>query len=249
MIHETLMIVGPGGIGKSPLEDIIRADAVRVDPYRLRHDGPRNPDEKGEKDLLYAHPKLRDEIYLTFQRLGLGLTCLSQDVHWFPQAMTLFLKVWTDWQVLFLEGLDGHVAKAEIYAPVVPILLDNPQIRRVFGKLSMVVLNPVGKLQSLTDLGPLKEATRQNCRKREGLKDEEPDSGTVKKRMASVDEEAAAWREMIELNATECANWSYPEYRYQTGDRKKLLADARKEILEHNPALKVFFKEEHEIKA
>jgi hypothetical protein len=129
MVTNTLMIFGPSGIGKSPLNDIIKAEAVRIDPYRLRQKGPRDPGGDGQRDVLYAHQKLRDELYLTFGHLGLGLTYLSPDIHWFPQAMVLFLKVRKDWQALFLQGLDGEIGKAEIYAPAVPILLANPQIR------------------------------------------------------------------------------------------------------------------------
>lgn len=81
MIHKTLIIVGPGGIGKSPLDKIVKAGILRIDPYRLRKDGPRPPNKSGEKDMLYAHQNLREQLYLTYQRLGLSLTCLSEGVH------------------------------------------------------------------------------------------------------------------------------------------------------------------------
>src|SRR6476469_7422571 len=41
MIEQTLLIFGPGGIGKSPVDALVRADALRIDPYRLRGAGPR----------------------------------------------------------------------------------------------------------------------------------------------------------------------------------------------------------------
>ena len=44
-IEKTLMIFGPGGIGKSPIDRIVRSEAVRVDPYRLRPSGPRDSDD------------------------------------------------------------------------------------------------------------------------------------------------------------------------------------------------------------
>lgn len=247
MINRTLMIVGPGGIGKSPLEGIIKTEAIRIDPYRLRSDGPRIPNKAGEKDLFYAHPKLRDEIYLTFQRIGIGLTCLSADVHWFSQAMTLFLKVRTDWQVLFLEGLDADIAKTELYAPAVPVILGNPQTKRVFGKVSVVFLNPTDKLSTLSSLTPLEEATRKNCRKREGLGKDEDDTKTVKKRVASIKEEAEAWLKMVELGATEYTNWKFPEYIYTTSDKTVKLIEARQVLLTGNPELNAFLKTEDEI--
>jgi len=237
MIRDTLIIVGPGGIGKGPLDGIIKKDALRIDPYRLRGSGPRD-----QGDLFYAHPKLRDELYLTFQRLGLGLTCLSEDVHWFPQAMTLFLRVRRDWQVLFLEGLDGEIAKAETYAPAILVLLSNPQIRHVFGRLSMVVLNPVGALATLATLDELKRKTQENCQ----LRGDSPTS--AEERAVSAGKEAPAWRQMIELGAIEYPNWPFPEHVYKIGDRKEKLIEARQTILTRNPCLEVFFKTEDEIR-
>ena len=69
MITDTLLVVGPGGIGKSPLDRCLKADVGRIDPYRLRHAGPRD-----SKDVFYAHLRLRDELYVTYQHLGAGLT-------------------------------------------------------------------------------------------------------------------------------------------------------------------------------
>src|SRR5689334_21796689 len=105
MITDTLLIVGPGGIGKSRIEKLLRDEIARIDPYRLRSGGPRDRQIKdgklvGEKDVLYGHPKLRDELYATYQGLGVGLTRLSEHVHWFQQASTLFLKVRDEWQFL-----------------------------------------------------------------------------------------------------------------------------------------------------
>lgn len=241
MINETLIIVGPGGIGKSPLDGIVKSDAMRVDPYRLRKE-PRDPDKKGEKDLFYAYRKLRDQLYLTYQHLGLGLTCLSPCVHWFSQSMTLFLKVRKDWQLLFLVGLDAAIGKAEIYAPVIPILLEIPQIRHVFGRLSMVLLNPVDNLAKLKSLESLKEETGKNCK----LRGDKPES--INDRIRSIDDEVPAWLEMLKLGATEYSNWQYAEHVYQTGDKKLKLIEARKTLIEKNPRLEIFFKTEEEIR-
>jgi uncharacterized protein (TIGR03435 family) len=46
----TLVLVGPGGMGKSPSDHVLEEDVVRVDPYRLRAVGPRDT-----ADVLYAH--------------------------------------------------------------------------------------------------------------------------------------------------------------------------------------------------
>jgi hypothetical protein len=233
MLADTLLIVGPGGVGKSPLDKILRTDIVRIDPYRLRNAGPRNP-----SDVLYAHPKLRDELYLTYQQLGVEFTCLSNDVHWFPQARTLFLKVRHDWQVLLLSSLPSGVAKAEIFAPAVPVMMENPQIRHLFGRMEVLVLNPAASLADVTDI---KEKTRYNCEKR----GDKPDS--IAERVASIDEEVVAWRHMVSLGAQECANWAFPEYIYKKRGEQATLIAVRRALLDISPRLKVFFKAEDEL--
>lgn len=66
MIKNTLILTGPGGIGKGPLTNLIREDAVSIDPYRLRPDGPRRKSD----DPLYAHPKLRTELHSILSSFG-----------------------------------------------------------------------------------------------------------------------------------------------------------------------------------
>lgn len=237
MITDTLLIVGPGGIGKSPLDKALKATVGRIDPYRLRKTGPRD-----NGDVFYAHPRLRDELYLTYQSLGIGLTCLTETVHWFPAANTLFLKVRDEWQVLLFEALPSGIAKAEIFAPAIPPMFENPQVRRWFGRVSMVILNPAQRLADLKDLGPVRDATKRNCEKR----GDQPPS--VKKRVASVDEEAEAWRQMVSLGACEFANWPFPEYLYGERGEKETLVEARRALIDRCPHLEVFFKTEEEVK-
>ena len=237
MITDTLLVVGPGGVGKSPLDRALKAEVGRIDPYRLRRAGPRDT-----RDVFYAHPRLRDELYLTYQRLGVGLTYLTDTVQWFPAASTLFLKVRDEWQLLLLEALPAGIAKAEIFAPAIPVMFENPQIRRFFGRVSMVVLNPVEPLAILTDLGPLKDKTRLNCQKRGDSTD------SIEKRVASIDEEAEAWRQMIAFGATEYTDWEFAEYVYNQKGEKETLIAARRVLLARCPRLEIFFKAEEEIR-
>lgn len=236
MITDTLLVVGPGGIGKSPLDKALKAEVGRIDPYRLRKAGPRDA-----KDIFYAHPRLRDELYLTYQRLGISLSCLSDAVHWFPAANTLFLRVRDEWQLLMLEALPAGIAKAEIFAPAIPTMFENPQVRRWFGRVSMIILNPVGPLAALPDLSSIKTATEINCQKRGDT------SPSIQKRVASIDEEAGAWRQMIALGATEFDNWGFAEYVFREKGEKATLVQARNTLLERCPSLEVFFKTEEEI--
>jgi len=233
MITDTLLIVGPGGVGKSLLDKILRTDIVRIDPYRLRSAGPRNPN-----DVLYAHPKLRDELYLTYQQLGVRLTCLSNDVHWFPQTRTVFLKVRNDWQLLMLGALPLGVAKAEIFAPAVPVMMENPQIQHLFGHMAILVLNPA---TSLTDIAGLKEKTRYNCEKRGDKSD------SVEERVASIDEEVVAWQRMVSLGAKEYPNWAFPAFIYGERGEKEILIAVRRALLQDSPRLEIFFKTESDL--
>lgn len=235
MIHDTLILVGPGGIGKSPLDSIIRHDVLRIDPYRLREDGPRN-----RKDVHYAHPKIRDQLYLTYEKMGLSFLPLSDEVLWSEKAMTFFLRVRKEWQLLFLGGLSCQKAKAEIFAPAIPVLLSNPIIKNLFGRISMVVLNPAG---TLDDLDGLRSKTDENCRKRGDTED------SVKKRVKSLDEEVPAWKQMMTLGAIEYPNWPYAEHIYsKSNDKICLLIEARSTLRKKNPRLEIFFKTNIEIK-
>src|SRR5690349_20092248 len=119
MITNSLMLFGPGGIGKSPVDSIVRRDALRIDPYRLRPTGPRD-----QEDVFYAHPNLRGELSLAFKHLGDRRERLSEQpaVDWFPNSQAAFFDVRGEWQCLLLGGLFATHAKVEIYAPAVPVL-------------------------------------------------------------------------------------------------------------------------------
>jgi hypothetical protein len=248
MIQKTLILVGPGGIGKSPIDEIIKNDIIRIDPYRLRKEGPR----EAETDVYYANPKLKDDIILSYHKIGLTFYSLSDLVKWCPNTLTLLLKVRTEWQLLFLAGLNGEKAKAEIFAPVIPALLSNPIIKNEFGKTYIIILNPTNSLDNIADL---KDKTRENCKRRG---DSEK---SIEKRVNSIDEEIDAWKEMINMGAKEIVNWPFPEYKYNEDEngiyimdefkrydnRKKYLVQARQILIEINNELESFFMNVNEI--
>src|SRR5579863_4972491 len=108
MIQRTVMIFGPGGIGKSPLDDIMREDVLRIDPYRLRQ-RPRDRAENGESpDLFYVHRNLRSELHRAFTSLDDHVELLSTKpaVELFPKARTTFFDVRGEWQCLLLGSLE-----------------------------------------------------------------------------------------------------------------------------------------------
>jgi hypothetical protein len=238
MIERTLMIFGPGGIGKSPIDRIVRSQAVRVDPYRLRSSGPRDGD-----DIFYAHPKLRAELSGAFQALGDLPERLSTQpaVDWFPKSRTAMFDVCGEWQCLLLGGLSAAAAKAEIYAPALPSLLCRSDVRSVFGRLTMVILNPVASLRSLgADVTSLKLATVENCAKRGDSQK------SIDKRTHSIDEEVAAWRAALDAGAIENSHWAFPECAYRGSEVETSVA-ARAALIAGNSALEAFLKTEAEI--
>lgn len=247
MIKNTLILVGPGGIGKGPLDHILKDHILKIDPYRMRPTGPRNND-----DTLYANPKLRDELHLVCQALNLSFVCLSPIVEWFPTPKLLFFKVRNNWQLLILEGIDADIGKAEIYAPVIPVLFSQPQIRHIFGKTEVVVIhsgaNMLGNMSKWTDL---ENETEKNCR----LRGDDKDSITNRKN--SIKEEAPIWKKMIEQGATEYENWQFSEHTYQSkairdkvvlAHQVPILLRAKKALMKKNSRLEVFFKTDDEIK-
>ena len=244
MIGKTLLIFGPGGIGKSPIDDIIGRNVIRVDPYRMR-ERPRDRNENGGiPDFFYANPKLRQELTSIFQNLGDTKERLSAKpiVEFFPKAKAAFFDVRGDWQFLLLGSLQAEIAKAEIFGPVVPALFNRPDVHAIFGDFSIIILNPVDPLRTLNgNYQRMKRKTEENCRKA-GRSEKD-----IRKRVDSIDEDAMAWLAMLDLGGIEFPNWAFPEYVYQEDRITKLIA-AKRALLDRNPALESFFLSDHDIR-
>lgn len=231
-----MFLEGPGGIGKSPLDMLLKADVIKINPYRMRIEGPRD-----RKDIYYAHPQLKEDLYAVYQKLGFSPVDISPYLQWFPETGTLFIKVRDIWQFLMLDALPEGIAKAEIFAPAVPSILENPEICSRFGKTSVVILNPANPIATLEALDPIKNKTRENCTRR-------GDSQvSIDQRVDSIDEEVQAWKQLIAIGAVEIANWDFPEYKYDLEGETETLRGARRAILENCPDLELFFKKEEEI--
>ncbi len=240
MPAKTLSILGPGGVGKSPLDKLVQEDVVRIEPYRLRPGGPRD-----ENDILYGHPKLREQLHQVFHGLGLSPRYPTPGIEWFPQAMTLFLKVRSEWQLLFLPQQGSELAKAEIYAPRLIELLDIPLIRQAFGRLQIIILNPSHLLigdepgsarEEAELLEDLTKRTMENCL----LRGDAPEQAG--KGAQSVGEELPAWREAIRIGGKEFREWPFPEHRYSRQDADLVLAQARAELVGRWPELASFLR-------
>jgi len=252
MIERTIFVVGPGGVGKSPLDAVFRDDVIRIDPYRLRTSGPRD-----SSDVFYAHPRLRAEWRSVLAALGdqaVQIGSRERPVEWFPRSQVLFLKVRHIWQLLPLRGLAGQLAKVEMHAPVLPALLSNPDVSSLLGnEKAIIILNPAPEsVTGMQDWNQLEEKTRQNCTRR----GDSPES--IAERAGSTADEALAWRWLIQEHAaTEYTAWEFPEYLYREPPpglrplehRKHVLLQARQRLLSGNPDLRVFLKGEEQIDA
>ena len=233
MAKSTLIIIGPGGIGKSPLDKIVRADVFRLDPYRLRPEGPRN-----KNDCLYANPKLQQELDDIFCEFGDTLIDKEADneiVKWYPRAGVVFFTVRREWQFVIVKKDTGILAKMEIYAPVLPTLLTIDEFTDTLGTTKILILNPASEsLLSMRNWTEIEKLTRINCEER----GDEPAS--VKKRVNSVGVEAPYWRELINNHsAIEFTNWKFPEYIYKTNPNS--LEDAKQILLDLDGSLGEFF--------
>jgi hypothetical protein len=242
MTKQTLIIVGPGGVGKGPLADLIRNDAVSIDPYRMRPDGPRRESE----DPLYTHPKLRDELHGVLSALGDScrhIPCDSEQMEWFSRAKVLFFTVRGVWQCLILTDLNGDIGKAELYAPVLPAMLGITEIKDAVGTPHVLVLNPCDtSLGEMPDWAELEKKTEENCANRGDS------TKSIQKRVGTVPTEAPSWRTLVaERGAVELTGWPFAEHRFMAEDRSTLLRQAKEFILRRAPQLEDFFKDENDL--
>jgi hypothetical protein len=231
----TLIIVGPGGIGKSPLDKLLHPDVIRIEPYRHRE----NP--RDAEDVLYAPKSLRTQLEKVLLQSGDIPEERKVDVDngkletvlLFPINRVLMFPVRDEEQTLILpeSANHGHY-KMEIYAPVLPELLKIPDVTDMMGEITVMVLNP--SETSLTAENPpyddIAERTKINCKLRGDKKK------SIKKRKDSVKEEAPFWRELLlhggNYKAIEFSGWDFPEWKYKGAEKinKNVLELLRNEV-------------------
>jgi hypothetical protein len=234
-----LALIGPGGTGKTPLSEYIRADEV-LESHRVR-DSPRD-----NSDLYYlSRPALE----------GIGRIL---DLHGPPPRRvespdkSHMIEVYGDHtavfemrdapQVLFLPSIHSTARqrRVEVYAPILDLFLSSDPVLWPFNMQTFILLLTPWK-KTLSELrgriGPDEEdaveAQLGSCGRRD-----RPDS--IKARIGSLPEELAAWdklRALCDSDANphvfvEAAGWKYSEYRYSsyqtdaaTGDSLPLTDD------------------------
>ena len=131
---------------------------LRIDPYRLRKEGPRQVQfnehsSEGLKDIHYAHPRLKEEMEAMLKKGGdVGLD-LGHDINWYDKFKVMIFRVRETWQILNFCSIlnkEDEIVKAEIYAPILPYIIGSGRFK-FLGHIHVVILNPFTK--SIIELG------------------------------------------------------------------------------------------------
>lgn len=249
-MKSTLFIIGPSGVGKSNLEKLFSESIIRINPYRLRENGPRKEvknkiTKEIEKDEFYAPVKLKEELEYVFNQLGDKKRNLSENTFWYSKSKTFIFKVRETWQILPLikEYNEGRnkLAKAEIYVTLLPHLLASKEFD-FLGEVIILLLNPFSKsILEIENLDELKRITKENIIQRN-----RDDNRSISKRLASIEEEYQVWKYLLlnfKNNVIEYPNWEYPEYLYARNKSDVILNNAKKCLLAKKTGLKAFFED------
>lgn len=232
-MRNTCVIIGPGGIGKSPVKHVFNVNN-KWDPVRMRIEGPRTKESKvGGKKIVKAEKKYADpEIYWKLRCLvkpkSLGILNKSpgeysddkkvycynhSDKNGKLHGLILLYPVRDEqYQMLVInspqEDCDEKI-QAEIYSPVLNIMLQNDMVKGVLGEFAVILLNPCDKSVEVGEVQAIEKKTEENCELRGDKR------GSIDKRVNSIKDELPAWKELIQRHfALEFTDWKFPEWRY-----------------------------------
>lgn len=133
---------------------------------------------------------------------------------------------------------------------MIPFLLGEPAIAAAFGRIEALVLHPAAaSLRAMATWDELEAKTAENCTRRGD------DPQPVKRRTASIREEAPAWKSMVEKGACEHEAWPFPEHIFRReglagpallAHQIGLLLNAKATLVARCPRLAIFFKTDDE---
>lgn len=215
-----LCIMGPSGVGKSPLSRLFNVQGW--EPYRIRV--PRNaedakvcktPDEYAALEAGHRSKKLLYES---------------------PASSTNKLRVYRTWSFFEVRGSRQcleHTPEAkdaamplrvEIFAPVLLEILQNlDAVRDAFAvsheNLLVLLLNPTSRpfREMSAPSEELRLATFSAATERDRVAGKAVDLADALRRVEHLQDEVAAWRELsalFPLNTVECMMWPHFEFRY-----------------------------------
>ena len=237
-----ICLLGPSGIGKSPLSALFRL--LGFDPKRVR--GPR---DAKDKELCISEPDAAG----VFQRDAMRPDGSAPPWpgpkapdDWFVVGgRWLFFSVRGDRQCLEFRDEKGRQVlrssrRVEIFGPrLLDILNDRDGSRGAVGlspeNLVVFLLNPSARRYDEMATGPdedLKQATFYAIAKRTELQGKPVDVPDVQKRVRRTAEELEAWVEIkARLGAccVECTGWKHFEFRYHQPHGS--FTDARRELI------------------
>lgn len=231
-------ILGPSGIGKSPLASLFRLPGF--DPLRVRE--PRDEKDRAlcilepdaidlyQRDVADAEPWPTPKAHLDWFVFG---------EHW------LFMSVRGDRQCLRFAEDDGRPVlrsrrRVEIFAPRLLNILNNKdecqsKIDLTPDNVIVLMLNPSAKSYETMSDSPdddLKQATFYAINKRTELQGKPVDIPDTQKRIRRLPDELTAWvniKHVVRQSCVEYMNWPHFEFRYYQPDHSG--QSARRELL------------------
>jgi hypothetical protein len=231
-------ILGPSGIGKSPLASLFCL--AGFDPLRVRE--PRDDEDRA---LCISEP---DAFYLYKRETGSAgaWPTPTAPTDWFILGdHWLFIGVRGDRQCLRFAEDDGTAVlrssrRVEVFAPrLLDILNDRDacQMRIDLGPDNVVILllNPSAASYDEMASSPdedLKQATFYAITKRMELQGKPVDIPDAQRRVRRLADELVAWvalKGLVGQSCIEYTAWQHFEFRYHQPDRS--LASARRELL------------------
>jgi len=230
-----LCILGPPGVGKAVVHDLLHDNVVTIDPYRARKEGAR-----AEEDVYVSPVMLRELLNLnrTFDDDSPVLRIDSERGDVEPYLIggreyrrwlevynrASFFLVRNTQQVLLHKEIDSDFRKIEIFAPVLNDILDHPEVYDVipfleeFDKTVFLLLNPLSK--SIRDFSPaqiidragwIRERWREIQDRRDELKNKQVDPGEVQLRINLLPVEAAAWKKFALKSEEDSGRFKFVE--------------------------------------
>ena len=218
----TTIMLGPAGIGKSPLDKLFKENVIRVEPYRVR-EAPRGPHDK-----YYVSQEVRDRLRLLCHD---GAVDVLSDIEIYP--LVSFFRV-RDADQFLLPPRPSRVPpsyKVEVYAPVLARLLNLEAAQQCLPFLTggksyrvlIIILNPCPTGLQDVKHSRLSEVVEHAVACRHKLKDTEPKKAKkdIQSRIESLPAELATWKVLLdkadqtEFCVVDVTDWEHLEYTYR----------------------------------
>lgn len=242
--NKLLFVIGPGGVGKSPLAKTLHEDCVSLDPIRYRKDGPR---DKNDSFYVSETEYLDKKNQLTESN---GQDDLIENEHtgsvFYKNGNALVFKTKESDQILYIpmEVIDEQLYKLEVHSSEISFLLDKVGIdKMLIADIFFVFLNPSSfPISNPKCLEDMKQLTRLNCEKRS----ENPngDVTSINYRVNAVEEDLVIWNELMNRYPSkffEFTEWEYPEYEYKNRNHNEITKEVYELVADKAPDLIDFF--------